>query len=183
MRLTGDGSGAGVGPAFIVGTAEIEALGVATGLSDWVADGVACGDGNAGSAVGVDDGAEEATIGVGELGVVVADGVGEALHETVAVTANKARTVRRITPILTMRRIVSLLSADRVAVGHWTQRQAGMPLIPSARASQPASRKDRRIQGVGATIAASIAAGVWYPSVLRGLVLSRVATASRSTWL
>ena len=40
-----------------------------------------------------------------------------------------------------------------------------------------------RVQGVDATIAASIAAGVWYSSVLRGLALSRAATTSRSAWL
>ena len=40
-----------------------------------------------------------------------------------------------------------------------------------------------RIQGVDATMAASIAAGVWYSSVLRGRAFSLAATASRSAWL
>ena len=46
-----------------------------------------------------------------------------------------------------------------------------------------ASHDRRMIQPVDATTAASIAAGVWYPSVLRGLVFRRAATVSRSAWL
>ena len=54
---------------------------------------------------------------------------------------------------------------------------------PDFHGDSTAWRKMGRIQGVDATIAASIAAGVWYASVLRGLVLGRAATASRSAWL
>ena len=38
-------------------------------------------------------------------------------------------------------------------------------------------------QPVAATISASLAAGVWYPSVRRGRVFSRNATASNCAWL
>jgi len=40
-----------------------------------------------------------------------------------------------------------------------------------------------RFQPIDATISASLAAGVWYPSVIRGRVFSRRAIASRRAWL
>lgn len=94
-----------------------DAVSVPAGLSERVADGNGRADGvEVAGREGVGDGGEEAAIGVGELAVLVADGVGEPLHETVDAIASRARAVRRITPIWTSGRIISFLLCARVVV-------------------------------------------------------------------